>query len=125
VLFPTVEHAYQAAKSLDPAEREKIRGASTPGLARKMGRKLTPRLDWADIKVGVMRDLVWQKFEGRADLQRLLMATGGADLVEGNTWHDNFWGDCRCPRCQGVTGENWLGRLLMEVRARLRTAGSA
>jgi len=124
-VFPTVEHAYQAAKSLAPAEREKIRCASTPDLARKMGRKLTPRPDWPEVKVGVMRDLVRQKFERHPDLQKLLLATGDVDLVEGNTWHDNFWGDCRCPRCQALSGENRLGRILMEVRQQLRTAGSA
>jgi|WetSurMetagenome_2_1015567.scaffolds.fasta_scaffold185128_2 ribA/ribD-fused uncharacterized protein len=119
--FPTVEHAYQAAKTLEPQEREQILGASTPGLARKMGRKLAQRQDWPAIKVKVMQDLVAQKFDGHPDLVKLLLATGEAELVEGNTWHDNFWGDCRCPRCAGVTGQNRLGRILMDVRERLRS----
>jgi ribA/ribD-fused uncharacterized protein len=118
--FSTVEHAYQAAKTLEPQEREQILGASTPGLARKMGRKLALRQDWPAIKVKVMQDLVAQKFDGHPDLVKLLLATGEAELVEGNTWHDNFWGDCRCPRCAGVTGQNQLGRLLMDVRERFR-----
>jgi ribA/ribD-fused uncharacterized protein len=118
--FPTVEHAYQAAKTLDPQERQQILGASTPGLARKMGRKLTLRPDWPDVKVKVMQDLVAQKFDGHPDLVKLLLATGDGELMEGNTWHDNFWGDCRCPRCAETTGQNWLGRILMEVRERLR-----
>jgi|UniRef100_A0A7V6A444 ribA/ribD-fused uncharacterized protein len=119
--FPTVEHAYQAAKTLTPQERELILGASTPDLARKIGRNLTRRPDWPDIKVKVMQDLVAQKFNGHPDLGKLLLATNDAELVEGNTWHDNFWGDCRCPRCAGITGQNRLGRILMEVRERLRT----
>jgi len=122
--FPTVEHAYQAAKTLEIEEREHILGASTPGLARKMGRKLTQRPDWPDMKVKVMQDLVGQKFEGHPDLAKLLLATKDAELVEENTWHDNFWGHCRCPKCAPVTGQNWLGRILMEVRERLKEAGT-
>jgi ribA/ribD-fused uncharacterized protein len=118
--FPTVEHAYQAAKTLDPQERQQILGASTPGLARKMGRKLTLRPDWPDVKVKVMQELVAQKFDGHPDLVKLLLATGDAELAEGNTRHDNFWGDCRCPRCAKITGQNWLGRILMDVRQRLQ-----
>ncbi len=122
--FPTVEHAYQAAKTPDPLERQRILGASTPDLARKMGRKLTQRLDWPEARVEVMQDLVAQKFDGHPDLAKLLLATGDAELVEENTWHDNFWGDCRCSSCAAVAGQNRLGRILMEVRERLRRAGT-
>jgi ribA/ribD-fused uncharacterized protein len=122
--FPTVEHAYQAAKTLETAARQKIQGASTPGLARKMGRQLPQRPDWPEVKVEVMRDLIRQKFEQHPNLNKQLLATGDAELVEGNTWHDNFWGDCRCPRCAAEPGENHLGRLLMAVRQHLREAGS-
>ena len=118
--FPTVEHAYQAAKTQNPQERERILGASTPDLARKMGRKLNQRPDWPEMKVKIMQDLVWQKFDSRPDLAKLLLATGDSELVEENTWHDNFWGDCRCSRCAELPGQNWLGRILMEVRQRLR-----
>jgi len=121
--FPTVEHAYQAAKTLDPQERERIMGASTPDLARKMGRKLSQRPEWPEMKVKIMQDLVWQKFNGHPDLEKLLLATGGSELVEGNTWHDNFWGDCRCSQCAAAPVQNWLGRILMEVRERLRQKG--
>jgi ribA/ribD-fused uncharacterized protein len=117
--FPTVEHAYQAAKTLDPQERQRILEASTPDLARKMGRKLTQRPDWPEVKVKVMQDLVSQKFNGHPDLVKLLLATGDAELVEENTWHDNFWGDCRCSKCAAVAGQNRLGLILMEVRQRL------
>ena len=125
VTYPTVEHAYQAAKNLEPEVREGIRNASTPELARKMGRKLAQRPDWHETRVEVMRDLVRQKFAGRPDLRKLLLATGDAELVEGNTWHDNFWGQCRCPRCAATPGLNWLGRILMEVREGLGKEGAS
>jgi ribA/ribD-fused uncharacterized protein len=124
IKFPTVEHAYQAAKTLEPQARQQILGASTPGLARKMGRKLCQRPDWPDVKVKAMQDLVAQKFDGHPDLVKLLLATGDIELVEGNTWHDNFWGDCRCPSCAKINGQNWLGRILMEVRERLKETGT-
>lgn len=122
--YPTVEHAYQAAKTQDAGERQMIRLASTPDLAKKMSRKLTRRPDWPEVKVDIMRELVWQKFQGHPDLKELLLATGDAELAEGNTWHDNFWGSCRCAQCAASPGQNWLGRLLMEVRERLQAAQS-
>jgi predicted NAD-dependent protein-ADP-ribosyltransferase YbiA (DUF1768 family) len=51
------------------------------------------------------------------ELARLLCATGDIPLVEQNTWHDNYWGDCRCgrPSC-GEPGKNYLGGILMAAR---------
>lgn len=61
------------------------------------------------MKLSVMRDLLIQKFT-HDDLKALLVATGDARLVEGNSWGDRYWG-----MCDG-TGSNHLGQLLMEVR---------
>lgn len=120
VTYPTVEHAFQAAKTLDPVAREVIRRASTPGNAKYHGQRVTLRDGWDRMRLDVMIDLVRQKFtplHRRAEL----LDTGDADLVEGNTWHDNFWGDCRCGRdsCERP-GENWLGAVLMLVRSEAR-----
>lgn len=120
VAYPTVEHAYQAAKTLDPKARERVRAAATPELAKKLGAKLTLRPNWPEVKVEVMRALLRQKFQSHPELAELLRKTGDAELVEGNTWHDNFWGACRCARCNGQPAHNWLGRLLMEVRQELQ-----
>jgi predicted NAD-dependent protein-ADP-ribosyltransferase YbiA (DUF1768 family) len=48
-----------------------------------------------------------------------LLATGDRDLIEGNTWHDNFWGVCSCPKCTfpPIPQTNWLGKILVEERA--------
>lgn len=32
------------------------------------------------------------------------------------SWHDNFWGNCTCVKCENIEGQNWLGKLLMKVR---------
>jgi ribA/ribD-fused uncharacterized protein len=107
--YPTVEHAYQAAKTLDPDERARIRECARPGEAKKLGRYVTMRLRWDDVKVPVMRNLLMQKFS-RPDLRHKLLGTGYRNLVEGNTWGDTFWGVCRGKGC------NMLGRLLMQTR---------
>lgn len=113
-LWPSVEHAFQAAKTLSYSEQEEIRRAATPGKAKRLGRKVQLRDDWEDIKVDAMRELVHLKFHSHEDLARWLLDTGDAELIEGNHWHDCFWGVC-----QG-RGENWLGRILMEVRDELK-----
>jgi hypothetical protein len=108
-LYESVEAAYQAAKTLSPIEREWIRRAETPGRAKRLGKKVTLRPDWDQIKLQIMEDLVQQKFS-KHGLQELLVATGDAELVEENTHGDIYWGVC------GGKGENHLGKILMKVR---------
>nr|WP_280519887.1 NADAR family protein [Rhizobium cremeum] len=109
----SVEHAYQAAKAEDLAERKKIVFAKSPGLAKKLGNRVMLRADWDEVKIGVTRELLALKFAPRSSLAKRLLATGNAHLVEGNHWGDQFWGVC-----DGV-GENHLGRLLVERRDHL------
>ena len=109
--YVTVEHAYQGAKTLDATERAYVRSASTPAEAKNRGGTVTMRPDWDDIKVDVMRAMLQQKFSD-PQLREMLLATRPAVLIEGNTWGDRFWGVC------DGEGENWLGRLLMEIRDR-------
>jgi hypothetical protein len=116
VHFPSVEHAYQAAKTLDPDLRHKISQARTPGEAKRLGRLTTLRSDWELVKFQIMTDLVYDKFLN-TELNILLLNTDTAYLEEGNTWHDNYWGVCRCGKCSG--GKNALGFLLMVVRRTL------
>lgn len=122
LVYPTVEHAYQAAKTLDEEDRDFIRHAPKPGDAKRAGKNLILRSDWEDIKRSIMLDLVRQKFQ-RADLKKLLLSTGDAELIEGNHWHDNYWGVCYCGICQNnmnIIAHNWLGKTLMQVREELR-----
>lgn len=114
--YPSVEHAYQAAKTLDPGERKIIRACSTPGRAKRAGRKAHLRPDWDNVKLQIMSDLVTQKFTD-PNLARKLRATSPKALIEGNNWHDNFWGICLCPKCKNIIGQNHLGTILMKTRA--------
>lgn len=118
--YPSVEHAYQAAKFLDAELRERfLYNGLTPGQAKRLGANLKAkrRKDWQDISLEVMKDLLVQKFT-YSILKRKLLSTFSAVLIEGNTWHDNFYGDCRCGEREecAAPGLNHLGRLLMEVR---------
>ena len=119
-LWPTVEHAFQAAKTLHPDLREKIRSQVTPGEAKALGRVVELRNNWEQIKVTIMGELLQEKFIQHHDLGSKLLATGNEELIEYNTWHDNIWGDCTCAKCAGISGENLLGKLLMETRRKLR-----
>lgn len=118
VVYPTVEHAYQAAKSADPSFAYRLSIAALPGThagaaaAKRAGRHVPLRPDWERVKVGVMRDLLRQKF-AHLELRAKLAATD-EELVEGNWWGDRFWGQSPL----GV-GENWLGRILMEIRGEI------
>lgn len=120
--WPTTEHAYQAAKTLNVAYRRRIRMSASPGHAKMLGQAsafkqhgITMRRDWETVKYDVMIDLLRIKFRTHADLREKLLATGKAKLVEGNTWNDTVWGVCN-----GV-GANNLGRSIMLVRAELRS----
>jgi ribA/ribD-fused uncharacterized protein len=112
--YASVEHAYQAAKTLDPDLRKHIRMAESAHEAKAMGRVVKLRDDWEEIKLVVMTDLVTQKFTRHRWLRKWLLDTGEHELIEGNTWGDTFWGVC------GGHGENRLGRILMNVRSSLK-----
>lgn len=122
--WPSSEHAFQAMKTLDKDQQEAIRVCKSPGAAKKFGRKVTIRGDWDEIKVGIMADIVREKFKQNPLLLRRLLGTGEQILIEGNTWHDQAWGDCNCNKrieCQ-AQGQNHLGEILMKVREELRNA---
>jgi ribA/ribD-fused uncharacterized protein len=111
--YATSEHAFQAAKCVDPDEADRIRQAPSPAAAKELGRRVRRRSDWNEARVEVMRTVLAAKFAD-PDLRGRLLETGGEELVEENTWNDQFWG-----RYRGV-GKNMLGRLLMELRDTLR-----
>ena len=114
-MYGSVEHAYQAAKTLDTADRAWIRSLSSPWAAKRAGRSVVLRKDWETYRLAIMYELVRHKFEDDDGLRAKLLATGDAELVEGNHWGDTFWGVC------GGKGRNELGKILMRVRGELRT----
>ncbi|EMI16713.1 hypothetical protein RMSM_06364 [Rhodopirellula maiorica SM1] len=114
--WPTSEHYFQGQKFHDAGHREEVRKAKTPMIAARLGRdrKKKLRRDWDSIKDNVMRDAVMAKFTQHHELRERLLATGDAKLIE-HTSNDDYWGDGG-----DGSGKNILGRILMEVREKLR-----
>ena len=112
-VYPSVEHAYQAAKTRDEMSREEIRKATTPGKAKKLGQKVGMCSDWEHHKLNVMRELLMKKFSN-SELREALLATGDVELIEGNSCNDTYWGICF------GRGSNHLGKLLMQIRSEVK-----
>lgn len=111
----TVEHAYQAAKTLDIDERIYI-STLRPGDAKKQGRKVKLRDGWESMKLFIMYELIKIKFQD-GFLRSRLLATWDSILIEGNDWNDCYWGVCN------NLGSNHLGNILMSIRQLLRDGG--
>jgi N-glycosidase YbiA len=117
--WATVEHYYQAHK-FEGTKFEylmaEIQAAATPELAAKIGRDPAhqPRADWDLHKCEIMYCAIWQKFSSHLDVQQVLLDTLNAEIIEDSSV-DYFWG-CGLDR----SGQNQLGRILMQVRSELR-----
>ena len=116
--WPSVEHYYQAQKFAGSPMEEAVREAPTPQAARKLARSPSPYFvdDWDSRRLKVMSRALEAKFKQNGDLRELLLSTGDEELVHWSR-HDCFWG-----RRSDSIGENMLGRLLMDLRRRLRGA---
>ena len=89
---------------------QQIAAIESPADVKRFGKKIPLRVDWKEVRLNVMREIVFLKFSQNQDLKKKLLATGNAILVEKNNWHDYFWGVCN------GKGENHLGKILMTVR---------
>jgi ribA/ribD-fused uncharacterized protein len=116
--WATTEHYFQAQKFADPEHQAKIRAASDPGDAARLGRRLPGlRADWEQVKDEVMLTALRAKFTQHDRLGRMLLSTGSAVLIE-HTKNDVYWADGG-----DGSGQNRLGVLLMQLREELRAAG--
>lgn len=109
ISYRNSEAAFQSAKTEDMEIR---RGfiLLDGGQAERKGRTLKLRDGWDNIKIEIMYQCVKDKFSRNIDIKRKLINTGDALLIEGNYWHDTFWGECI-----GV-GYNVLGIILTQIR---------
>ena len=119
MLYDNSEAAYQCAKTHDD-EYKRLFVNCNPGRAKRLGKRVPIRDDWDNVKVPVMKDIVHCKFSQNSDISELLLSTGDEELIEGNTWHDNFWGACSCENCRSMEKKNMLGKILMEERDRIK-----
>jgi ribA/ribD-fused uncharacterized protein len=119
--YRSLEHAFQALKTLDREKRLWVSQADSPREAKRRGRSLVLRPGWTSfIRYHVMKTLLSIKFNYNSEISHRLISTSSEVLIEGNNWHDNFWGDCLChqPQCE-QTGANLLGWMLMVRRQEL------
>jgi hypothetical protein len=107
-LYVSSENAFQAAKEIK--EYRKRFFYCSPSEAKRMGRVVKLPENWNILRVLVMKDILFDKFNRNLDLKEKLIKTGDARLVEGNWWNDTYWGVCN-----GV-GHNVLGNIIMEIR---------
>lgn len=114
IIYPSVENAYQAAKTLIQSDKVKIANM-TPSEAKKYGRHVVLREDWDSVKDEVMTALLDEKFKDK-QLLSMLLSTDPELLIEGNWWHDNYWGVCQCSKCKDKIHNNRLGELLQRKR---------
>ena len=117
--YSSGEAAFQAQKCTTIEDKARYTRVS-PSEAKYMGKR--ERIDvaaWNAKSYNVMLAVVRAKFANPALAQKLLN-TGDAIIVEGNTWHDNIWGRCTCPKCASKTSRNQLGMILMTVREELK-----
>lgn len=119
IIYCSTEAAFQAAKTLDADTRSRIARLS-PSDAKRAGRRLELRPDWERVKDEVMYDVCLAKFVMNDSLRDRLLDTGNEELIEGNTWHDNYWGNCTCDKCKNISGRNQLGKTLMRIRKEIR-----
>src|SRR5206468_3526335 len=112
--FPTAEHAFHYKKFSEhaPEIAEEIRKAPSPWAAMRIERKYRDRRrsDWAEVKEGIMLDIVRVKTSQNEDVRACLLATGDKKIVENSPW-DSFWG---CG--EDGKGRNAMGKILMRIR---------
>ena len=108
ITYQNNEAAFQAQKVFG---EERLQFANiSPNEAKKLGRKVTLRSDWEEVKESLMEEIVRAKFKQNPDLMEKLIDTKDEKLIEGNTWGDRTWG------VVNGQGLNLLGKILMKVR---------
>ena len=130
VFYRTTEHFYQAMKTLEEDERRWIAGLQHAWQAKRAGskrgfdgRKITFRPDFDVKRTTIMYVANTLKYNGNPQLLFKLAATHPKQLIEGNHWCDNYWGNCHCHKCMHIPGRNNLGLILMYIRTQFMMVG--
>jgi ribA/ribD-fused uncharacterized protein len=112
LLWPTTEHAYQAAKFSNKKIKNNILKAKTPLEAFSISRdpKNILRKDWFKIRVKIMEDIIREKVKQHPYVYSKLIETGDKEIIEASPI-DSFWG-----WGSDKKGENQLGKIWMKIR---------
>lgn len=114
-LWPTAEHAFQAAHFFDtnPELAEQVRQTKSPREADDFANdnKQFDDPNWRDKRVSIMAEIVKAKHNQHPLIQKTLKETANKPIVEMND-NDAFWG-----WGPDHNGQNQLGEIWMQVRA--------
>jgi ribA/ribD-fused uncharacterized protein len=113
--YKSSEHAFQAQKATNEPDRQYVADANIPADAKRRGREILCRDDWDDVRIPEMGMVVYCKFSQNEWIRNKLCETDDAILIEGNWWHDDFWGMVKDTQGNWV-GTNYLGRITTSVR---------
>ena len=120
--YATTEHYFQAMKFAknDPKYAEEVRKSPTPGGAKKLGKSRQHPIDedWNDQRDDVMRVALLNKALQNPQFVKDLLASGDREIIEASPW-DYYWGTGA-----KKTGKNMLGKLLVELRTKLKRCAS-
>jgi len=111
--YRSAEHYYQSMKASNEGKREWIRNSATGYEAKERAHALGAEelaSKSPDQKIATMREAFIAKFTQNRELGIKLLETGETELLEDSP-DDPFW---------GAKGENWIGRLAMETRLKIR-----
>jgi hypothetical protein len=112
-LYPTSEHAYQAAKCTDPEGQEAIRKARSPLQAKALAREVYGEArdpGWDSKKVDIVEEILRAKLAQHSEVRQALNESGNEEIIEDSPT-DYFWGE----GADG-SGQNVLGKLWMKIR---------
>lgn len=118
IVYPTAEHAYQAAKCTDPKGKSEIIAARSPLLAKELSNKKysqAKRADWEEVKIEIMEAIFKAKLDQHSEVREALIQSGGDEIVEDSPV-DTFWGGGSDGK-----GRNEMGKIWMRLRDGLRS----
>lgn len=112
IVYPTVEHAFHAAKFEDEKIKDEIKNAISPLEAFKLGKryKSLRKKDWDEIKVKTLYEILSEKVKQHEEVKAVLLATDNEEIIEDNP-HDDYWGNGKDGK-----GQNQAGKILMKIR---------
>ena len=116
--WESVEHFYQAGKAVHWEDHERIREATSPLMARRIGQSIKIRKDWDTAKLPRMYMGLLLKFNPATPLTKKLIDTGSRELIHLTPWGkegDPYWGIGR-----HNDGQNRLGKMIAAIRTQWR-----
>ncbi len=132
LIFPTTEHAFMWEKAQhfgDTQAAQEILNTKTPADAKAIGRRVKNFnvAEWSKVSEQYMFDVNLAKYQQNPQLAKYLLSTEMKTLVEANGKPDLIW-SCGLyannPRIEDSSkwpGKNLLGKVLMEIREKLRS----